>query len=137
MTTDNKRPGMKWWAGSGDEFFSAGPCETRDEAIKEGCDNWGEGPFYIMQAEIASFSAPRADAVLDLIADSTDDLFFEDGFPGFDGTVEEMKAAEDDLQAVLDAWLLRHPGIFPPATSFALHGAAERIEASATQETQA
>lgn len=120
-----------WWVGADDEYMNiGGPFPTRDAAIEAGrADRCGD-PFYITRAVLHQWSAPDAVSVIDHWIDSSDELWFEDGFPGFDGPNEKerTKAAEDDLQAVLNDWFARHADLLPTPTTFASAWGGEWID---------
>lgn len=125
--------GWGWWAGTSDEFMNiGGPFATREEAIEAGRDHQCGDPFWIVEARLAVWSPPSAAAAMDEMADSSDELFYDDGFPGFDGGREAEKAAEADLQSVLNEWFARHQHILPTPTAFDGCSKAETIDARDT-----
>lgn len=108
-----------WWAGTSDEYMNiGGPYDTREEAIAEGRAHQEGERFYILRAALMSWAAPDASHVLDNFVDDNIDAFFEGDFPGFDGGKEAEKAAEADLQKVLNEWMDRHKAMLPPTTAF-------------------
>jgi hypothetical protein len=108
-----------WWAGSDEEYMNiGGPFDTREQAIEAGrADRCGE-QFYILRAALESWAAPDASWVVDQFVEDNIDAFYEGDWPGFDGGEEAAKAAEADLQKVLNDWFERHKGILPPTTAF-------------------
>lgn len=123
-----------WWAGSSEEYMNiGGPFPTRDEAVRTGREWQGGDPFWIIEARLSEWFPPDASNVIDIIVDNSDELFYDDGFPGFDGGKEAEKAAEEDLQRVLNEWFQRHQGIFPAPTAFDGTANLEQIDASAIE----
>lgn len=118
-----------WWAGSTEEYMNiGGPFATREEAIKAGQEDMLGDPFWIVEACLHKWQAPDAWSVMDMMADNTDEFFYEDGFPGWDAHKDVVKAAEDDLQSIMNEWLKRWQMILPTPTAFSGCGKAERIE---------
>jgi len=120
-----------WWVGANDEYLSiGGPLETRDEAIARGRDYRAGYPFYITRAVLRKWTAPDAVSVMDHWVDAHEGLWYEDGFPGFEGPNmrERELAAETDLQAVLNEWFERHRDILPHPTAFAWTADGEWID---------
>lgn len=108
----------EWWAGANDEFYQAGPCASRDEAVEEGLNNWDDRPVHIIEALRGEWPAPCAESVIDYMFENSDDLFSED-YPDPLGTKVDMEMATADLQCALDKWMdkWRHT-IFPTPTAF-------------------
>lgn len=129
---------LGWWAGTNEEFMNiGGPFPTREEAIEEGRHQQGGDPFWIVEAALADWFAPCASQVIDLIAESADELFFEDGFDGeFNGGKDTLQTAEDDLQNVLNEWFMRHLHIFPTPTAFGCSSPSEQIDAPVEEEIE-
>jgi hypothetical protein len=126
-----------WWAGTTSEYMNiGGPFATREEAIKAGRDEQCGEPFCVIQARLHKWGAPDASAVIDQWVEQSDEYFFEDGFDGFVGGSHAEKAAEEDLQAVLNAWFERHKYICPAPNALAWSGNEEIIDA-AEQEAAA
>lgn len=124
-----------WDAGHNEDYMNiGGPFKTREEAIAEGRhDRQGE-PFYICNAALHGWTAPDADCVMDHWVDDHDELWWEDGFCGFDGGNEAEAIARDDLQTVLNAWFQRHRAILPTPTAFCIHSDGEWIDRPAPVE---
>jgi len=124
-----------WYAGTDEDYMNiGGPFKTREEAIAEGRhDKQGE-PFYICNAALYGWSAPDADCVMDHWVDDHDELWWEDGFSGFDGAKEAEAIARDDLQTVLNEWFERHRVILPTPTAFCIHSDGEWIDQPVTVE---
>lgn len=120
-----------WWIGMGDEYMNiGGPVATREKAIEIGRDYMAGDPFYITRAQLHAWSAPDAATVMDDWVNGTDEFWYEDGFPGFEGPNqrEREKAAEADLQEVLNAWFERHKDMCPRPTAFAWCAGGEWID---------
>lgn len=119
----------RWWSGGDGEWFTNGPCATREEAIGELC---GEGGHLVEAlAGVVHFSAER------LIADQ----YFEDD-QGFDydhsepdrvGGADVIAAADAELQALLDGWLTRWGHTFVKPSLFAATRNAEYVEPDAAE----
>ncbi len=120
-----------WWAGTSEEYLNiGGPFANRDEAIAEGRHAQGSGPFYICEAALYGWRAPEADTVMDAWIEDHDELWWEDGFSGFDGARDAEVKAHDDLQTVLNEWFDRHRAMLPTATAFSYHSNGEWIDNS-------
>ncbi len=120
---------LSWYAGTSEEYMNiGGPFEERDEAIAQGRHEQGGDPFYICQAALYGWSAPDAADVMNQWIDGHDELWWEDGFGGFDGGKDKEAAAEQDLQIVLNEWFQRHKVILPTPTAFCVHTGGEWID---------
>ena len=114
----------KWFSGSTDEWFANGPFDTRNEAVHE-LDGYGG---YITEA-IPGAVTLNAKRLLDDQYFEADDLFsYEDG-PGPDrrGDDSDIKAADAELQALLDDWLDRWRHTFVTPTLFAQSRNTEQV----------
>lgn len=124
----------KWYAGSNDEYFCVGPCETRDAAIDEGRQNFGDDTgFHIIEAEKSNVTLADymgADTVLEEAEERVCDLGDEDGTPIFDVTEDQEKDLISHLRSACDAWQIKHKLIFVP-WRFTSSRNAEFIEAEA------
>lgn len=128
MTTKNDaatcyRNKWAWWAGRHDEWMTVGPCETREEAIAEALDDIGEGEgdFIIIEAIMHEISI-SADSVIDRCYEEwADGGMFSQEHDGLEpqGSKEDQKAAEVDLQAALDAWVAKWRHTLPTPNMFA------------------
>jgi len=110
----------QWWAGNNDEWYGSGPHASREEAIAEGRTCYGpEDTLHIIEAvrHDVRFTGSR------LIEDQyfeADDLFdFDNTEPDRVGGADEIAAADDELQALLDAWTARWRHTFADPTIFA------------------
>lgn len=118
-----------WYVGASEEYMNiGGPFETREDAINEGRSDRCGDPFYICNAALYSWQAPSADVVMDAWIDDHDELWWEDGFSGFDGPKDAEVCAQEDLQTVLNAWFERHKGILPTPTAFCVNHSGEWID---------
>ena len=118
-----------WYAGSNEDYMNiGGPFDTREEAIAEGRHDKQCEPFYICNAALYGWSAPDAESVIDGWVNDHDELWWEDGFSGFDATKDAEIAAQNDLQTVLNEWFERHRSILPTPTAFCIHTGGEWID---------
>lgn len=131
-----------WYAGQTEEYMNiGGPFETREDAIEAGRHEMCGDPFYICEAALYGWRAPDADSVMDVWIEDHDELWWEDGFNGFDGKADAEVCAQEDLQTVLNEWFQRHRPMLPTATAFCAEMNGEWIdrpvEAAPVQEEQA
>ncbi len=118
-----------WYAGLTEEYMNiGGPFETREEAIDAGRHEMCGDSFYICEAALYGWRAPDADSVMDAWIEDHDELWWEDGFSGFDGKADAEVCAAEDLQAVLNEWLQRHRSMLPTATAFCFEANGEWID---------
>lgn len=118
-----------WYVGANEEYMNiGGPFDTREEAIAAGRYEQCGDPFYICNAALYSWVAPSADEVMDSWIERHDELWWEDGFSGFDGAPDAEVCAEEDLQNVLNAWFERHRGMLPTPTAFCVHNDGEWVD---------
>ena len=130
----------KWWAGRNEEWMTVGPCDTREEAISEAIDDIGEGEgdFIVIEAIMHEISISASDVIdrcYDVWADG--DMFsHEHDGPEPQGSKQDQKAAEADLQAALDAWVSKWRHTLPTPNMFAAQRNEETIpnDAAARQE---
>lgn len=113
-----------WWAGRDEEWLTIGPCQTRDDAIAEAINDFGEGEgdFVVMEAVMQTLRL-RADSFLERLyeewADCGDFFSLEHDSPEPQGSKEDQKTSEDELQALLDAWFAKWEHTFPKPNMFA------------------
>ena len=118
-----------WYAGTDEEYMNiGGPYKNREEAIAEGRNDRCGDPFYICNAAMYGWSAPDAESVIVGWVDDHDELWWEDGFSGFDGHKDLEAVARNDLQTVLNEWFDRHRVILPTPTAFCSHTGGEWID---------
>lgn len=119
----------EWWAGKDEDYMNiGGPFDTREQAIEAGRHEQNGDPFYICNAALYGWRAPEADSIMDAWVEDHDELWWEDGFCGFDGSPDVEVKAHDDLQTVLNDWFERHRAMLPNPTAFAAHGDGEWID---------
>jgi len=120
---------LGWHAGTSDEYMDiGGPFASREDAIAAGRHNQCGEKFYICQAALYSWTAPSADEVIDQWIENHDELWWEDGFGGFDGRPDAEVIAHDDLQAVLNDWFQRNRAMLPTPTAFCVHNLGEWVD---------
>jgi hypothetical protein len=126
----NTAPGS-WWSGRNPEFYTSGPHDTREEAILAGREEFEGQGFYIVEAAMIEIRLSASRLLDDQYFDS-DELFHEDGRePDRCGN---HKAADAELQDILNAWLLRHRDTFVAPSKFAWTRGAEFIPAGAVSD---
>lgn len=103
-----KEPQGTWWH-TRDEEHLWGSAKTRDEAIDQGIDEYGGEPFFICQG--AHFRNRTdifsADYVADMFDDANEEYAGEENASEAWKT-EHMRELEDELNAVMAAWVERH-----------------------------
>jgi hypothetical protein len=111
----------KWYVGNGaqPENYSEGPFDTREIAIEVGREEFTEFGFTILEAFKGAFSPPSAADLMEEMLDrwSDDDMGRED-CAEFEGGKDAIKAAEADLDALLNGWFQRHAAIMPKPWCF-------------------
>lgn len=113
-----------WWGGRTSEWLTIGPCNTREDAIAEGVREFGEGDgdFVILEGVMHSISLSANQVLEDAYehwGDDSDLFSSESDYPEPQGSKEDQKAAEDELQALLDTWLDKWRHTFPKPNMFA------------------
>jgi len=123
-----------WWASRDADVYTSGPHDTREQAIFAGREEFDGDAFYVVEAGIAPlrFSGAR---LIDSQYFDDDELFHEDG-PDADRR-GNCKAADAELQEMLNAWLVRHADTFVAPTIFAWSRNEEFIPAGAVGEQEA
>lgn len=114
-----RAPDWGWWAGRNEEWFTVGPCSTREIAIEEARVEFdGEG-FHIVEAVQGTVTLNAAQLLNAQYFDA-DDLFSpEDGAePDRTGGADVIAAADDELQALLDEWVAKWGRTFVAPTLF-------------------
>ncbi len=123
----------QWWAGSNDEHYTNGPFECREHAV-EALDGYGGFIVEAVQLDV-QFSA---DQLIDAQYFDDDDYFSgEYGEPDRNGDVDTIKAADAELQALLDGWLAKwgHTFVKPEMFAQTRNGqAVPKFETEAAQE---
>lgn len=112
-----------WYYSRGSDPESCyGEFDSRDEAIGEARGMYGEDEeFCIVEARKKHRREliVDADAVMELILDSNEDQWGEDGFDDYVGPEGGVTKAGEDLNEVLKAWMERHYHIYPRPWVFA------------------
>jgi len=116
---------MAWWSGRDEEFFTNGPCDTREQAIEE---LWGEGG-YVIEAETQKVSFQGNRMIADQYMDCEGYFSGEHGEPDRKG---DHVAADAELQAFLDDWATRWQDTFVAPEMFAKSSPAEFIPGTET-----
>lgn len=120
-------PEWRWWAGDNEEWYSHGPFDTREEAVKA-LDGYGGHVTEAIQQSV-KFSA---DNLLDDQYFDGDDLFDMDRTePDRIGGADLIAAADAELQTLLDAWAARWQHTFAAPSLFAGTRNGEAIAAEA------
>ncbi len=123
-----------WWASRDGGFYTCGPAPSREGIILEGRDDFDGEAFYIIKAatEPLTFGAAR---LIDDQYFERNDLFSTEGYSA--DRRGNCKAADAELQEMLDAWLVRHADTFVAPTMFAWSRNKEFIPAGAVGEQEA
>jgi hypothetical protein len=121
-----------WWAGRDEEWLTVGPCNAREDAIAEAVCEFGEGEgdFVILEGvmhEISLSASSIIDDAYNRWADDSDLFSSESDAPEPCGSKEEQKAAESELQALLDAWVAKWRHTLPTPDMFASTRSLETI----------
>lgn len=118
---------MAWWSGTNEEFFTNGPCDTREQAIEE---LWGEGG-YVVEAETMKIRFDAGRIIADQYFDCEDYFSGEYGEPERKG---DHVAADAELQAFLDDWAGRWKDTFVQPEMFGSQGKTEFIPGTETAD---
>lgn len=125
-------PEWQWWAGDNEEWFSSGPHPTREVAIDQGRDYFGEEAIlHIVEAapQRVTFSASN---LIEAQYFECDDYFSgEHGDPDRVGGPDVVKAADAELQSLLDWWASRWQHTFNRPEMFAATRNSEVVPAEA------
>lgn len=126
----------EWWAGKDEEYFTIGPCATREQAIQEAVDDgiceWpvdGSDPeewehrIHLIEAQQAPLRLADwidSDTVLERADESVADSFrvteYDEG-PWFEATAEQEADLAARLRRACDEWQAAH-GLTFNAQSF-------------------
>jgi hypothetical protein len=111
----------RWYHGAGStpDAYTGGDFATREEAVADGQAYYEGDVFSIVEAQKGAFSVPTASDLMAYWLECWDD----DDMGGEDacewrGKPDQVKAAEADLQALLDGWVERHGAIIPEPWCF-------------------
>lgn len=121
--------GYKWWASADDEYYTVGPCDTREEAIElakeeelgayqNSLRDWRLG-FYVQEASQTPIDLSKhldTENALERLMESADEEHGgEDSYPTENAWTEEQ---HKDLQQVLTQavadWQARHGIVVKP-----------------------
>jgi hypothetical protein len=110
-----------WYFGGGSEPEGYhGGYLTREEAISEGRSEYGLEVFSIVEAQKGYFHMIDADQLLEQLFERWgDDDFGAEDMPELHGSLDEQKAATDELNALLSGWFEKHRKIMPTPWAFA------------------
>jgi hypothetical protein len=128
--------GWAWWAGLGCEYFTAGPFVSRADAVEVGAGEFDGDGFHILEAaqHQVRFSAER---LIESQYFEDDDFFSgEHSDPDRIGGADVIKAADAELQALLDWWAARWRHTFVQPEMFAVQRNAEWIEPTAVEPVE-
>jgi hypothetical protein len=109
-----------WYYGGGSEPESyQGGYATREKAIAEGRSEYGSDVFSVCEAQKGAFALMDADDFLQLQFErwADDDIGAEDS-PDWQGKPEAVRAATQELDALLTAWSDKHADILPSPWCF-------------------
>lgn len=112
----------KWYASRDEENCTVGPEASRDAIIAAATRDYDGERFHIVEARKGTMErwVPSGSDIIDQVFErSSDDGAFGDDYGEPEGTPEQIKAAEEDLDALLTAWYARHKHIFPEPWQFA------------------
>nr|WP_278520119.1 hypothetical protein [Brucella anthropi] len=109
----------KWYAGSNDEHYAIGPCDTRSDAIEEARDSFGDDVgIHVIEAvksEVYLRDYISASTVIEEAEESAYDMRNPDSDDNiFDVSGEEIKDLAAMLKAACDAWQVKHNLHFVP-----------------------
>jgi len=134
--TQNNGSGWQWWAGANEEWFTIGPCDTKeqaiDEALNDGIGEWldeTQDPpawmqsFFVVEARQYPLKLSdwiNADLILDLANENlvgSDRVSSEnDDGPWFEVTPEQQADLVNRLKSVCDEWQSSHGLVFHSST---------------------
>lgn len=131
---------FKWYAGADEEYYTAGPYDTRDEAIREALDSligefqdesgdWKVG-FYLVQATKPSLRLSDWIKDADELMEYADERLGEsdrvgadgDDGPWFECTPEQEKDLEARIKKACDEWQSFHGLTFTCQTFAQMRG---------------
>lgn len=122
------RAGWQWWAGSGDECYTVGPCDSRDDAISEATgeclgefEQDGEWKLSFHICEARKDPLNLSDWIMDIdelleraeesVGDSDRASEYDDP-PYFDCTKEQQADLERRIKLACDDWQKAHGLVF-------------------------
>lgn len=144
MSQQANEPLWQWWASRDEENYTIGPCGTREEALVEGRDSFGDDGegFYIVEAVQSGVDRlmPDAQRIIETALENAadDGQFGEDGDFDLRGPAEQGRAAYAELDSALTGWFGKWKHLFPVPWAFARSRNGEFIappEAEPTEES--
>lgn len=92
----------KWWVSQNEEWFTNGPCNTRDDAISEGRAMFPDEPFYVGEStHLLNLRKPCIESMLERLEnDLWDCTAFDDG-----PLIDLSKENEQKLQEMVCQFL--------------------------------
>jgi hypothetical protein len=124
-------PEWRWYGGDNDEFYNVGPCATREEAIAEARARYGaDVRLYVVEGAPQALQPPDAeDVILHYLEGSAQDGFdAEHRECDREGGADQVRAADEELQELLNGWLDRWRHTFATPNLFAACRNEEVIE---------
>lgn len=118
----------RWWSGTSAEWYENGPFETREQAVAELCGEAGYVVEALPPGQDVHFSAE--DLISAQYFEDNESFDFDHGEPDRCGPEAAIKAADAELQQLLDAWCEKHAGTFLRGNLFGGTRNEERIEAA-------
>jgi hypothetical protein len=122
---------FKWWASENEEWYSVGPCATREEAIAEARSRYGaDVRLYVVEGAPQALQPPTAEEVILAYLEGS----AQDGFDAEhrecdrEGGTDQVKAADEELQELLNGWHSRWRHTFSTPNLFAQIRSEEVIE---------
>jgi hypothetical protein len=99
----------QWWAGSDDERYTIGPCDSREQAFQEGQDHYSGEGFHIVEAVQASDLRLalqfNASDFLENVEDRVyDDYTGPDGEPVFVMSKAQVARLQSVVRSAIEAW---------------------------------
>lgn len=102
--------GWKWFAGSNDEHYTVGPCETRDEALMlAGDEDWDV--IYLVEARQDPVDMSKmidGPDIYERWLEDDEELFDEDGRCCVDVKEHQLKDLSEMLVMAVRHWQAKH-----------------------------
>lgn len=111
--------GFKWYAGDNEEVYHYGPHDTREAALDDAFGNSEPGDTIHVIEAVSHQLQISARRTIETMLDDSEELYGEGDTPERVGSTEAIRAADAELQALLDDWLDRHRATFNEPTQFA------------------
>lgn len=103
----------KWYSSRGEENFSGGPFDTREEAISE-LEGYGGYIVLARRVPLRLSECFDVDTLLESAEDVSCDLGNENGDPLFDVSKDKSEDLQARIRAAIDAWQYAHGLTFMP-----------------------